>query len=634
MINSTSFSLAGTDTFRRASKMLFGMYGSNLQNPTKKMMEIYRPRTKGSIFIQPDQAGAEALVVSYLTPHGLFRDLFLNNIKSHTYVAAHIFANTWRVDWDFPDIDDILACDINLLRRNDRWAALAKIIKKCDIEYFVGKKSCHCIDGQTELLTKNGWIQASQYNQKDEIAIWSIKDRSITFEVPSVWNTFIYNGEMIQFSGKELNQFVTPEHRMVYYTNGTDKCKTAKELFDYQSLKIPCNGNYVGGDIQISDEEVQLIAAIQADASIDVSGKIIRFHLRRNRKVERLLSILDKLRIEYKSKISYIDDSYRITLYNAQHILSWLDEKKFCSKILDWNKRALEILVKEVTYWDGHQAINSSNAKYYYSSIKQNVEWVEIYARLCGFGTCHRQTRDGWTLSFNSRKQTYTEEHKKIQNFQGQIYCPSVSTGFFLIRRNGKISVTGNSLNYRMRPPTFREDVLKESEGKVVLSKIDSERIYDIYHNKLFTEISTKWWPEIEYQVRGSGYLFNLFGFPRYCQGPFIDADWRKLTAWVPQSTVGCITAIAFCTIQEFIEENGLAKWWHLCNDKHDSLLLECPEEDRDIAGRVCASAIEQDLESPRGEKFKMRSEVQWGYNWAKQSEKNPEGMRELSLTE
>jgi len=333
MINSTSFGLANTDTFRRASRMLFGRYGSNLQNPSKKMMEIYKPRTKGAIFIQPDQAGAEALVVSYLTPHGLFRDLFLNNIKSHTYVAAHIFANTWRVDWDFPDIDDILACDINLLRRNDRWTALAKIIKKCDIEYFVGKKSCH-------------------------------------------------------------------------------------------------------------------------------------------------------------------------------------------------------------------------------------------------------------------------------------------------------------SLNYRMRPPTFREDVLKESEGKVVLSKIDSERIYDIYHNKLFTEISTKWWPEIEYQVRGSGYLFNLFGFPRYCQGPFIDADWRKLTAWVPQSTVGCITAIAFCVIQQFIEENGLAKWWHLCNDKHDSLLLECPEEDRDIAGRICASAIEQDLESPRGEKFKMRSEVQWGYNWAKQTEKNPEGMRELTLTE
>jgi hypothetical protein len=110
-----------------------------------------------------------------------------------------------------------------------------------------------------------------------------------------------------------------------------------------------------------------------------------------------------------------------------------------------------------------------------------------------------------------------------------------------------------------MRVPTFRADVLKESEGKVVLTKAEGERIYDLYHNKLFREISHNWWPEVEIQAR-TGYIYNLFGYPRYCQPPFDDSDWRKLTAWIPQSTVGCITAIAFCIIQEFIEENNLAK--------------------------------------------------------------------------
>ena len=47
------------------------------------MMEIYGPKP-GNIFVQPDQAGAEALVVAYLCPPGQFRSLFLNGIKPHT----------------------------------------------------------------------------------------------------------------------------------------------------------------------------------------------------------------------------------------------------------------------------------------------------------------------------------------------------------------------------------------------------------------------------------------------------------------------------------------------------------------------------------------------------------------------
>ena len=41
-------------------------------------------------------------------------------------------------------------------------------------------------------------------------------------------------------------------------------------------------------------------------------------------------------------------------------------------------------------------------------------------------------------------------------------------------------------------------------------------------------------------------------------------------------------------------------------------------------------AAIEVDLVSSRGEKFKMKSGVSVGKNWDKYSEENPLGMREL----
>ncbi len=296
-----------------------------MQNPSPEMMKIYWAKD-GNIFIQPDQSGAEALVVSYLTPHGKFRDLFLNKIKSHTYVASQIFKLTWIKD-GWTNIDILNAAPISQLYSIPEWKTLAKHIQDdCEKEYFIGKKSCH-------------------------------------------------------------------------------------------------------------------------------------------------------------------------------------------------------------------------------------------------------------------------------------------------------------SFNYRMSPSTFREDVLKESEAKVALSKEESIDFHASYH-KLFPEISQGWWNELEFQVRKTGYLFNLFGYPRYCQGPYNEKTWRELTAFVPQSTVGCITAIALCSIQKFIEENNLSSEWHIRSDKHDSILVEVPEEHRELASSICQTAMEQDLKSPRGEEFKMRSETQWGRNWSKQSKDNPEGMR------
>lgn len=330
--NSTIFGLANVDTFRRSSKKLFGIWGGNLQNTGKKGLTIYRPARDDHSFVQADQAGAEALVVAYLAPLGKFRKLFLAGIKSHTYVAAYIFADRW-IKEGYPIASSMLDYEPSELKKNPEWKRLADHIKNnCDQEYFIGKKSCH-------------------------------------------------------------------------------------------------------------------------------------------------------------------------------------------------------------------------------------------------------------------------------------------------------------SFNYRMAPPTFREDVLKESEGEVALSKQEAERLHTSYHGPLFPEISNGWWPEIEAIVRQTGYLYNLFGFPCYCQGPFTEKTWRELTAWVPQSTVGCITAIAVCAMQDFIEENGLEDRWHILNDKHDSYMVECPDEDVMICGQVMRETLAQRLVSPRGEEFFMRSEVGAGKTWAKwDAKKNPDGIKEISF--
>lgn len=189
---------------------------------------------------------------------------------------------------------------------------------------------------------------------------------------------------------------------------------------------------------------------------------------------------------------------------------------------------------------------------------------------------------------------------------------------------------TGHSYNYRMKPSTFQLDVLKESEGKIVLTKKEAELFEKSYFN-LFPEIKD-WHTYLDIMIENDRVLYNLQGFPRdIYDEPITDKTKRDFTAFIPQSTVGTITNIAFWAVQQFIEENNLAKWWDCLNNKHDSIMIQCPEEDKDIACELTKASMAQDLISPYGETFTMKSEVSIGKNWGKYHPRiNPEGMREI----
>lgn len=163
--NSTQYIVTGTDSFRLASRMLTteitrpsrdGQVGSNLQNIEKWMRRIYWA-DEGKRLLQRDQRGAEALVVAYLCRHGNFRDLFLNGIKSHSYVGLHLFAKEWQKEVDKGyggkdikcNISELTGTSIGNLRANPFWPEVASLIQSSDNWpsakrfYYIAKQVCH-----------------------------------------------------------------------------------------------------------------------------------------------------------------------------------------------------------------------------------------------------------------------------------------------------------------------------------------------------------------------------------------------------------------------------------------------------------------------------------------------------------
>jgi DNA polymerase I-like protein with 3'-5' exonuclease and polymerase domains len=189
---------------------------------------------------------------------------------------------------------------------------------------------------------------------------------------------------------------------------------------------------------------------------------------------------------------------------------------------------------------------------------------------------------------------------------------------------------TCHAANYGMRGPTFATTVLKETEGKVRISVREATHFLDEYH-RLFPEIRN-WHSDIQRQISRNRTLRNLFGFPRVFGGPLSTKLFMEANSFIPQSTVGTITNIAFTELQTWIEENQPeVEGWDLLNNCHDSYLMQVPIGEGMFAANIMKHFLEKDLVAPDGTRFKMKSEASIGMNWGKYSDKsNPEGLREI----
>lgn len=233
----TGWKLAGTSTFRLSSAALLKKWGTNLQNPSKGTIQIYKA-DEGKEFVQVDQAGAEALIVAYLTIHKGFRDLFLEGIKSHNYVALHLFTDYWKQF--FPEVDDWLGLPPKVLKQQPNWKAFLKKIKSEDLKYYMAKKTCHSSNydihppafalsilkdsgGKIALSSKESERMLETYHGLfPEIRRWHIVTQSNLYKSRTLYNLFghprYFNGNLNHDTWQEAYAFV-PQSTVGTITN-------------------------------------------------------------------------------------------------------------------------------------------------------------------------------------------------------------------------------------------------------------------------------------------------------------------------------------------------------------------------------------------------------------------------------
>lgn len=577
-----NFNIAGTDTGRWSSSSHPFDWGSNLQNVDDYVRRIFIP-DEGHVFFNCDQQGAEARVVGYLAGD----DNYIKAVESgdvHTMVAAMVFGFEPK-----------------------RELADRKYYREMSFR-DIAKRAAHgCLTADHDVLTPHGWRPIDTIMANDYVACWD-PSGAITFDRVQATTNFIYEGTLHHFEGTAYDLLATHDHRMPYTTDTTFKVTSAENL--PKSARLPTGGTYVGGMYGVTPLDARRIAAMQADGSIN-SGNV-RFHLKKTRKIQRVDKLFGKQKWVRDSKGAY-SCTISLAIFRPENY------KHPGSYLLMWPREALEAWLDETRHWDSH--IGKTHVSFS-SARKETIDWYQTVASLCGKGTTYQGTSTsgfGSTIHkahLNRRTLAHASKMRitKIPTEGTRVHCLTVPSSYFLVRRNNKIMVTGNS-NYGGTAHTI---------ARVLKVEI---KIIEEFQKKYFATFPNiyKWQVWVAQQVQQERFLVTPFGRRRnFWDNPRDDATIRAAIAFVPQSTVGDLTSRGLLALHSLPHVQVL-------NNIHDAAFGQIPLHMKE----ELLPRIVQTLTFPlqvtdiwgKNREMLIPWESQTGMNWGKRKKDNPDGL-------
>lgn len=344
------------------------------------------------------------------------------------------------------------------------------------IKYSNANTGRMCLTGDHEVLTPSGWLRIEDWTG-GRIATWNPVGEQIAFSEAKAVH-FPYSGEMIHIDSTRIHQISTPDHDMpIRERDGSIEKVPVSELAGKRFF------HYIRGSRRVTtkvrDNDLRVLLMVQADGTYPADGGV-RLAFRKQRKVERCRHLLRGAEIVYAERKDYKTGYTRFTI-RAQDCPLWLlmfKDKTFGPWIFDSNPY---IFFEELVFWDGSWASSGANSAQYYSTNKTNIDLVQAFAHLSGmYCRVHQKKADSrnpnWAPSWianlwfspgpgtefrngNGRNQWSTSE------YSGLVHCARTTTGFFLVRREGSVWVTGNS-GATLSPHNLPRDHFTDAEGE------------------------------------------------------------------------------------------------------------------------------------------------------------------------
>ncbi|GFO80745.1 MAG: hypothetical protein A49_03720 [Methyloceanibacter sp.] len=291
-----------------------------------------------------------------------------------------------------------------------------------------------CLTGDHEVLTEDGWVRIDQWNGGVIAQWWA---GTVSFEHADRV-AFDYEGDLIaaQRTGR-IDAVMTPEH--VLCANGGTGRRTAGAAYGGHVTGVERFG--VLRREPISTIRTRVLVMLQHDGF--KQGSTVAWNFAKKRKSTRCQKLLAAAGIPFTTGTK-TDGQYRVYVPTATKP-DWLVKRDFGPWLLH-ERHDPRAFIAEIEHWDGG---NRRDKQIEVCTKKRvNAEWTATMAHLAGFSATVTQRANGYWLvnvSKSGNRVSIKPDDWSKQPFKGRVYCAATRTGFFLVRRNGVVHVTGNS---------------------------------------------------------------------------------------------------------------------------------------------------------------------------------------------
>lgn len=328
-----------------------------------------------------------------------------------------------------------------------------------------------CVDKDTEFFNGEKWKPISEYNEDDMVLQYNV-DGTANLVKPLAYIKAPCDYLWLTQTKYGIDMCLSDEHRVIYQTSkGNLYEKPMIELKEKHensvggfSGKFYTVFDYDGEGIELTDVQIKIMCAVICDGSFikKSKSKQCRFHIKKDRKKERLREIFTEAQIEWREHKSAAEG------YTDFYIEAPIKTKIFDAYWYQCNKHQLQIICDNILFWDGSVL---KGRRRFSSNVKENADFVQFAFTACGErATVAQRSRVGqsyytcgkyytrrtieYNVSITERTMVsiggfHRENHKteinKYKTIDGYKYCFTLPSGMWVMRRNGKILITGNS---------------------------------------------------------------------------------------------------------------------------------------------------------------------------------------------
>ena len=322
---------------------------------------------------------------------------------------------------------------------------------------------CLCHDKETEVLTDDGFVKFQDLKRTHLVAEFNPKTTEINYRMPIAHHKYEYKGYLLRFKSKRHDQLVTPEHKMLVRSdNSVNKIMIADKLFSLKKEhELYVSGFYDGDDLYYKDKRdillSELIGFIITDGHYRKKCNSIRLYQKTS--YDRVKYLLDSLEWGYKIGMSRTVPYFSISAEYGKIVRDINPIKnKISKKLLTTKLSNQKALYEGLISGDGTRRKDNGVTDTFYTYYENLVDEFQILCLNIGYtARIIKRTGVGTSLTDKKwhiyachvrKKNTSTVTHKKgaktTEFYDGMVYDITTTSGYFVIRRNKLVSISGN----------------------------------------------------------------------------------------------------------------------------------------------------------------------------------------------